>query len=182
MNTRCMCCLSLGVARTSIKEAANMQSLTLSTHAPHSVHRFGSSRPCRTCFVMASATPDQPSTSGRPADAPSAAPAAGPRAAAAGPSGRPRPSPRQMPPRIGPNGRPMMMGPDGQPVEVCAEPCQGRRRMCMKQLHASCKSCCSPAAVITAMLCMSTQRICMFLLCILIQIAVFGHTFHNMAT
>lgn len=102
-----------------------MQSLTLSTHALHSVHRFGSSRSCRRCHVIAAATPDHPSTSGRP-DGPAAAPAAarGP-AAAAGPGGRPRPAPRQMPPRIGPNGRPMMMGPDGQPVEVCAQPCLG---------------------------------------------------------
>eukprot|EP00878_Enallax_costatus_P013567 GHUV01014185.1.p1 GENE.GHUV01014185.1~~GHUV01014185.1.p1 ORF type:complete len:245 (+),score=80.58 GHUV01014185.1:519-1253(+) len=71
---------------------------------------FTTTRPGRRCVVPASASPDQPSTSGRP-EAPVRDSRGRP------PPGRPPAGrPAQLP--VGPNGRPMVMGPDGQPVEM----------------------------------------------------------------
>lgn len=74
-------------------------------------HRcFTSARPTRRYTVIASASPEQPSTSGRP-EAPVRDSRGRP------PPGRPPAGrPAQLP--LGPNGRPMVMGPDGQPVEM----------------------------------------------------------------
>lgn len=85
----------------------------VSQPAASRVHCFTSTRSSKRCRVYASASPDGPSTSGRPADAAAVTPAAAS-------SGRPRPRPVPPRPMVGPDGRPMMLGPDGQPIEVRA--------------------------------------------------------------